>query len=131
MSPGGGHHVRHHVASASRRFRLRIWLSSAMSLPVLAANVVAVALPVVDAHRGDQRSLPITTSAAQAIFGALAGGMITFTGIGSGRARRRQPTRNRFPRRYRTSRVACPGPAGLGFGRGVDPSTKETSCGCC
>ena len=56
-----------------------------MWLPVLAANVVAVALaiglPVLDEHIGDQHSLPITTSAAQTIFGALAGGMITFTGI--------------------------------------------------
>jgi uncharacterized membrane protein len=56
-----------------------------MWLPVLAANVVAIALaivlPVLDEHIGDQRTLPITTSAAQTIFGALAGGMITFTGI--------------------------------------------------
>ena len=88
MSPGGAdhaHHAHHHLGATSRLFRLRIRLSSAMWLPVLAANVVAVALaiglPVLDEHVGDQRSLPITTSAAQTIFGALAGGMITFTGI--------------------------------------------------
>jgi uncharacterized membrane protein len=88
MSPAGNDHARHahhHLGATSRLFRLRIRLSSAMWLPVLAANVVAVALaialPVLDEQIGDQRSLPITTSAAQTIFGALAGGMITFTGI--------------------------------------------------
>jgi uncharacterized membrane protein len=88
MSPAGaGHadHAHHHLEATSRLFRLRIRLSSAMWLPVLAANVVAVALavglPVLDEHIGDQQSLPISTSAAQTIFGALAGGMITFTGI--------------------------------------------------
>ena len=85
MSLAGHDHAHHRVGATSRLFRLRIRLSSAMWLPVLAANVVAVALaialPVLDEHIGDQRSLPITTSAAQTIFGALAGGMITFTGI--------------------------------------------------
>jgi uncharacterized membrane protein len=85
MSPAGNDHAHHHVAATSRLFRLRIRLSSAMWLPVLVANVVAVGLaiglPVLDRHLGDQQSLTITTSAAQAIFGALAGGMITFTGI--------------------------------------------------
>jgi uncharacterized membrane protein len=88
MSPAGAdhaHQTHHHLEATSRLFRLRIRLSSAMWLPVLAANVVAVALaiglPVLDEHIGDQQALPITTSAAQTIFGALAGGMITFTGI--------------------------------------------------
>jgi uncharacterized membrane protein len=85
MSPAGTDHAHHHVEAASRLFRLRIRLSSAMWLPVLVANVVAVGLaiglPVLDRHLGDERSLTITTSAAEAIFGALAGGMITFTGI--------------------------------------------------
>jgi uncharacterized membrane protein len=85
MSPDGNDHARHHVEATSRLFRLRIRLSSAMWLPVLVANVVAgglaIGLPVLDRHLGDERSLTITTSAAQAIFGALAGGMITFTGI--------------------------------------------------
>src|SRR4051794_15691333 len=85
MSPAADADAHHRVGSTSRLFRLRIRLSSAMWLPVLAANVVAVALaiglPVLDEHLGDQGSVPITTSAAQAIFGALAAGMITFTGI--------------------------------------------------
>jgi uncharacterized membrane protein len=85
MSVGSDGHAHHHVEATSRLFRLRIRLSSAMWLPVLAANVVAVALaiglPALDHHLGDQHRVPITTSAAQAIFGALAGGMITFTGI--------------------------------------------------
>jgi uncharacterized membrane protein len=78
-------HAHHEVRPAGRLFRLRIWLSSAMWVPVLAANVVAVALaiglPILDEHIGDTDSLPIALSAVQAIFGALAGGMITFTGI--------------------------------------------------
>jgi uncharacterized membrane protein len=78
-------HAHHEVRSASRLFRLRIWLSSAMWAPVLAANVLAVVLaiglPILDEHLGDTESLPIALSAVQAIFGALAGGMITFTGI--------------------------------------------------
>ena len=77
--------AHHEVRAAGRLFRLRIWLSSAMWVPVLAANVVAVALgiglPILDEHLGDQDALPLTGSSAQAIFGALAGGMITFTGI--------------------------------------------------
>lgn len=75
----------HHVEAAGRLFRVRIWLSSAMWVPVLAANLIAVALaiglPILDTHLGDQRSLPITNAAVESIFGALAGGMITFTGI--------------------------------------------------
>ena len=87
MSPAAADRAyhAHHLEATSRLFRLRIRLSGAMWLPVLAANVVAIALaivlPVLDEHIGDQRTLPITTSAAQTIFGALAGGMITFTGI--------------------------------------------------
>jgi len=77
-----GHHK---VRAPSRLFRLRIWLSSAMWVPVLAANVVAIGLgiglPILDARLGDEESLPLAASAAQAIFGALAAGMITFTGI--------------------------------------------------
>jgi len=87
MSPAAADRAyhAHHLEATGRLFRLRIRLSGAMWLPVLAANVVAIALaivlPVLDEHIGDQRTLPITTSAAQTIFGALAGGMITFTGI--------------------------------------------------
>ncbi len=56
-----------------------------MWVPVLAANVLAVGLalglPILDQHIGARDSLPIALTAVQAIFGALAGGMITFTGI--------------------------------------------------
>jgi uncharacterized membrane protein len=78
------HHAHHEVQAAGRLLRLRIWLSSAMWLPVLATNVVAIAaalvLPVIDEHAGE-RGLPIARSSVEAIFSALAGGMITFTGI--------------------------------------------------
>jgi uncharacterized membrane protein len=85
MSHASHDHAHHHVKPGSRLFRLRVRLSSAMWLPVLVANVVAVALaiglPALDQELGDRDTLPIATSAVQAIFGALAGGMITFTGI--------------------------------------------------
>ena len=94
-------HAHHEVSAAGRLFRLRIWLSSAMWVFVLAANVIAVVLaiclPLLDQHLGDRDSLPIAAGAVQAIFGALAGGMITFTGIvfwrsSSRRRSRRRPT---------------------------------------
>ena len=78
------HHAHHEVRPAGRGLRLRIWLSSAMWLPVLATNVVAIVaalvLPVADEHLGEH-GLPIASSSVQSIFSALAGGMITFTGI--------------------------------------------------
>ena len=52
--------AHHEVRAAGRLFRLRIWLSSAMWVPVLAANLVAVALgiglPILDraARRPDE-----------------------------------------------------------------------------
>ena len=53
-------HAHHEIRAAGRLFRLRIWLSSAMWVPVLAANLVAVVLgiglPILDAHLGDQTS---------------------------------------------------------------------------
>ena len=71
--------------SHARFLRERLWLASAMWVPVLAANVVAVvlalALPVLDEHLSEGVSSPIAAAAAQQIFGALAAGMITFTGI--------------------------------------------------
>jgi uncharacterized membrane protein len=77
--------AHHQVRAAGRLLRLRIRLASAMWVPVLAVNVVAVvlgvALPIVDDHLGDERALPLSLDSVQAIFGALAGGMITFTGI--------------------------------------------------
>jgi uncharacterized membrane protein len=52
---------------------------------VYAANIVAVglalALPVLDEHLGETGSPPIAVAAVQQICGALAAGMITFTGI--------------------------------------------------
>jgi uncharacterized membrane protein len=68
----------------TRLFRARIWLASAMWVPVLAANLVAIALglglPRID-EALDDPSFPITLSSAEQILGALAAGMITFTGI--------------------------------------------------
>jgi uncharacterized membrane protein len=90
-----------HALARHRFLRARLWLASAMWVPVLAANVVAVvlalALPVVDEHLGEEGSPPIAVGAAQQIFGALAAGMITFTGIifsrcSSLRRSRRPPT---------------------------------------
>ena len=76
---------RARVSGPSRAFRARIWLSQSLWVPVLVPNVVAVAcgllLPRLDRHIDHHEHLPIPVSAAQTIFGALAGGMITFTGI--------------------------------------------------
>jgi uncharacterized membrane protein len=56
-----------------------------MWVPVLAANVIAVtlgiALPLLDRAIGDRPALPIPLSVVEQIMGALAAGMITFTGI--------------------------------------------------
>ena len=77
--------AHHQVRAAGRLFRLRIRLASAMWVPVLAANVAAVGLgiglPILDKQIGDEQALPLSLGSAEAIFGALAGGMITFTGI--------------------------------------------------
>jgi uncharacterized membrane protein len=66
-------------------FRARVWLASAMWVPVLAANLIAVALgiglPLLDSALGDRPALPIPLSVVEQIMGALAAGMITFTGI--------------------------------------------------
>ena len=73
------------MSGPRRLFRARIWLASAMWVPVLATNVVAIALavtlPLVDDRIGDGERLPLSVSAVQQIFGAMAAGMITFTGI--------------------------------------------------
>ncbi|MDQ4048314.1 MAG: DUF2254 domain-containing protein [Actinomycetota bacterium] len=70
---------------STRLFRARIWLTSAMWAPVLAANLAAIALglmlPLVDEHVADEPLLPIHLPAAEQILGAVAGGMITFTSI--------------------------------------------------
>ena len=72
--------------TGERRFqRARVRLAGAMWLPVLIANVIAIALatglPSLDRSVGSDIGVPIAVSAAQQIFGALASGMITFTGI--------------------------------------------------
>jgi uncharacterized membrane protein len=70
---------------STRMFRARVWLASAMWVPVLATNVIAVALgiglPLLDSALGDRPALPIPLSVVEQIMGALAAGMITFTGI--------------------------------------------------
>jgi uncharacterized membrane protein len=71
---------------APRRFlRARLWLASAMWVPVLGAIAAAIALalglPVLDEALWKGGSVLIEASAAEQIFGALAAGMITFTGI--------------------------------------------------
>ena len=70
---------------SGRIVRFRIWLAGAMWFPVLAANVLAVALgvtlPFLDDILGDEPSLPIALSAVEQILGAIVAGMITFTGI--------------------------------------------------
>ena len=85
-----GSHARHsaaaHPVTASKRaFRARIWLASAMWVPVLAANLGAIALalllPMLDRRLDEGERPPISIGAAQQIFGALAAGMITFAGI--------------------------------------------------
>ena len=76
---------RHPVIAPTRLFRARIWLASAMWVPVLAANLAAIALalflPVLDRRFDDGGRLPVSVGAAQEIFGALAAGMIAFAGI--------------------------------------------------
>jgi uncharacterized membrane protein len=85
-----GSHARppaaaHPVTASKRVFRARIWLASAMWVPVLAANLGAIALalllPLLDRRLDQGERLPISIGAAQQIFGALAAGMITFAGI--------------------------------------------------
>jgi uncharacterized membrane protein len=76
------------VRPESRRallVRSRVWLASAMWVPVLGANLLAIALgialPSFDELLSDRPTLPITLSAVEQTLGALAAGMITFTGI--------------------------------------------------
>ena len=69
---------------SSRLVRVRVRLTSALWVPVLCANalaiVLALGLPELD-ERLDGEHVPIGVSAAQQILAALAAGMITFTGI--------------------------------------------------
>jgi uncharacterized membrane protein len=71
------------VTTAPRFFRVRLWLISQLWVAVLTLNMLALlfsfALPKIDEMVGAQSPLLIST--VQSIFTALAGSMITFTGI--------------------------------------------------
>lgn len=73
------------VTSPTPWFRLRLWLSDALWFPVFIGNGLAILmgllLPMLDKNLGSGRRLPLTMESVQSIFSALAGGMITFTGI--------------------------------------------------
>ncbi len=81
-SPGSDRDLRA-VTTAPRFFRARLWLVSQLWIVVLTLNMVALlfsfALPQIDELIGGQS--PLLTSTVQSIFTALAGSMITFTGI--------------------------------------------------
>lgn len=71
------------VTTADRFFRQRLWIVDQLWLPVLTLNMLAVllsfALPKLDDWLG--RTVPLSVSTLQSLFGALGGSMITFTGI--------------------------------------------------
>jgi uncharacterized membrane protein len=71
------------VTTAPRFFRVRLWLVSQLWVSVLTLNMLAVLLsfllPQIDHEIGGTAPLEIST--IQSIFTALAGSMITFTGI--------------------------------------------------
>jgi uncharacterized membrane protein len=71
------------VTTAPRLFRLRLWLASQLWVSVLTLNMLAIALsfllPQLDESIGSHS--PLLVSTVQSIFTALAGSMITFTGI--------------------------------------------------
>lgn len=73
------------ATGGTRLFRIRLWFANAMWVPVLAANLLAVAVgvlaPVLDAELAERPAVPIALSAVEQILGAIATGMITFTGI--------------------------------------------------
>lgn len=73
------------VTTATRAFRLRLWLANSLWVSVLGGNLLVIVLALVLPRLDQQLSLadafPLTAGATQAIFGALAGSMIMFTGI--------------------------------------------------
>lgn len=73
------------VTTPTRGFRLRLWLANSLWVSVLGGNLlvvlIAFVLPLLDEHFELANSFPLTAGTTQAIFGALAGSMITFTGI--------------------------------------------------
>ncbi len=73
------------VNTPIRAFRLRLWLSNSLWVSVLGGNMLVVLasflLPELDRRFELADAFPLTAGTTQAIFGALAGSMITFTGI--------------------------------------------------
>lgn len=73
------------VTTDTRGFRLRLWFGNALWVPVMASNLIVIllafAIPEIDKAMNQTTALPLTEGAAQAIFAAIAGSMITFTGI--------------------------------------------------
>lgn len=73
------------VTTDTRLFRVRLWYSSALWVPVLAGNLLVITLalviPEIDTRTGSTGAFPISEGTAQAIFTAIAGSMITFTGL--------------------------------------------------
>ncbi|MFT4048684.1 MAG: DUF2254 domain-containing protein [Solirubrobacterales bacterium] len=71
------------AVTATRYFKLRLWLVNQLWIPVLMLNLLAVALSFVLPQADDWfgRTAPITNSVMQSLYAALAGSMITFTGI--------------------------------------------------
>jgi uncharacterized membrane protein len=73
------------VTTPTRAFRMRLWLANSLWVSVLGGNLIVVLiafiLPRLDEHFDLANSFPLTAGTTQAIFGALAGSMITFTGI--------------------------------------------------
>lgn len=71
------------VTTAPRLFRAKLWLISQLWVVVLSLNMIALlfsfTLPRIDELLGGQS--PLRTSTVESIFTALAGSMITFTGI--------------------------------------------------
>ncbi len=73
------------VTTPTRLFKIRLWLAGELWVPVVAGNffviVLAFLLPELDESVARAERLPISASTTQAIFAAVAGSMITFTGI--------------------------------------------------
>lgn len=71
------------VTTATRFFRVRLWLVNQLWIPVLGLNMLAVLLAflIPEFDRWAGKTAPLAISTLQSIFSALAGSMITFTGI--------------------------------------------------
>jgi uncharacterized membrane protein len=73
------------VTTGTRLFKARLWFASALWVPVLGGNILVIILafllPEVDRGLGQESTIPLSQSTTQAIFAAVAGSMITFTGI--------------------------------------------------